>query len=350
MNRREVVKGMLALPALGLMGGCQQWFKKDPDRPTTGTKLCVILQGPFGVVLSKGKGYRVTAFVPKTDANDPLQHEFRFRSPTSAPCMAGYRYELLQKGLEITEQEPQVDRGFANVLFSVNKWVPDPDNYFVTLDLPAPDAITYLPPLVPALFDSGHDSGTRLGSVPLNHVLEYRVSNADDLRLRPKESQSCGTGDELKPWPSVKLLEKYKDLHQELRDEAEAPSSSQRPNVPRLLAQYSYVYFFGVGVPPNKKGALNLQDLMKQRVDHGVRFFNERLLPAIYQQGQVIPLGSKLKKLGKEALQCDTLQDDSSSQGIKPSVWQYSMPQPHLQTVASTENCTAPGATAFARS
>src|SRR5262249_15057430 len=164
--------------------------------------------------------YRVTAFVPKTGSND-LQHEFRFLGPWERPCTPG-RYELSGQGLETTEQEPQIDRGFVNVLFRLDnqkdKWTPEPNNYFVTLELPAPEAITYIPPLYPALFDSGHDSGTRLGSVPLSHVLEYRVRNADDLRLTPRQSQSCGAEINFKPWSSAQLLKNYKDMQQGMRD------------------------------------------------------------------------------------------------------------------------------------
>lgn len=350
MHRREVLKSMLALPALGLMGGCRQWFDRGHNPVPAGTKLCVILQGAFAVVLRKNKNYRVTAFVPKTDPKDPIKHEFRLQSPhvpALAPCEAGYHYELSERGLETTDQEPLIDRGFDNVLFSVNKWAPDPDNYFVMLDFPTPFAISYLPPLIPAAFDSGHDSATRLGSVPLNQVLEYRMRDVD-IQLKAKHANACGAAQDLKPWTSAELLEQYKAYHGEMQDQADEPAYSERSAVPRFLAQYSYFYFFGAGVQPMGAGSASPYRWKDLR-DHGVSFFNDRLLPAIYK-GQPIPPGSKVRKLGKGAVQCDQEQVESFSPVVRPAMWQYSMPQAHRLDVASTENCTSPTVIARANS
>jgi hypothetical protein len=135
------------------------------------------------------------------------------------------------------------------------------------------------------------------------------------------------------------MLKRYRDYQDSMPDQAMDHGLSQRRYVDRWLAQYSHIYFFGVGLHPDP----NPGRYWRENVDHGVRFFNEKLLPSIYLN-KPVPPGTKLIKVGRDALPCNQEQLNSSSPSIRPSVWQYSMPQPHLETVASTENCTAPGA------
>jgi hypothetical protein len=198
------------------------------------------------------------------------------------------------------------------------------------------------------LFDSDdNDLGGlgRLGSVPLNHVLEYRVRDADDVWLRSKKR--CASKDDKdrhdhQPLSSKKLLQEYERYHRQWPDQSEHPTLSQRSYVARLLERYAYVYFLGVGLRPER----DPYNHIGERADHGVSFFNDRLLPAIFQHGQRIPPGSKLKKVGRDVLPCGGGQSISSSPTLRPAVWQDSMSQPRLLTVASTENCSAPAATA----
>jgi hypothetical protein len=348
---------MVALPALGWMRAYEAQPYQGTSRPApSGKKLAVILQGPFAVVLRKSKGYRVTAFVPKTAPDDPARHEFRFLNPLEeplGPCSASYQFELLPNGLQATAGVPEIDPGFTNVEFSVNRWVPKPEEYFVMLDLPKPDDITYIPPLYPALFDSGHDTGgrsdrdsenmygARLGSAPMNHVLEYTLRDGDDVRLRQKQVENCGKAHDYPAVPHKKMLEEYERYQKSMPDQAEDPSLSQRPHFSRWMEAYSYIYFLGVGLHPYTGKGPFPQGEINARVTHGIRFFNERLLPAIYQ-GQPIPPGSKLVKLGMDALPC------GPSQHLKPGAWNDSFSQPRLLTVASTENCAAPGVTGTA--
>jgi hypothetical protein len=346
MNRREILKSIFTLSALSAMGGCRHDFRKDPRRPIpSGPKLAIILQGPFAVVLRKNGEHGVVAFVPKPDPGD-MQHEFRFLSPLSNALMTGcgsYRFFLPHHGLETLDREPDISHGFDNVRVTVDEWTPRPDDYFVTLELPSPERITYVPPLYPALFESGTSAPGRLGSAPLNHILEYTVRSADGVRLRQNPSGNCER-QEHPPVSVEDILQRYGKYHQEMPESPDA-SFSQRPYIAKLLAQYSFVYFIGVGVPPTQASS---PFSTRNRINHGIGFFNEKLLPAIYQL-QPIPPDAKLKKIGKDVLQCNTGQSEMSMPAIRPAIWQYSMPQPHLRYISSTENCTSPVAMGSSR-
>lgn len=330
MNRREILKSIFTLSALSAMGGCRHDFHKGTYKPPSGPKLAVILQGPFAVIMRKNGERGVFAFVPKTDPDD-LQHELRFLSPQSNALMTtcgSYQFTLLRHGLETVDREPDISRGFDNVRVTVDEWTPKPDEYLVNLELPLPERITYVPPLYPALFGGKNDPG-RLGSAPVNYILEYTVRSADDVHLRQDPSGKCER-QEHRPVPVKDLLQNYEKYHQETPDPD--ASFSQRRYIAELLTRYSFVYFLGVGVPP-PPGPFSMQ--------HGIRFFNTKLLPAVYQK-QTVPPDAQLKKIGKEVLQCNTGQSEMSGPAIRPAVWQYSMPQPHLRYVSSTENCTSP--------
>jgi hypothetical protein len=79
-------------------------------------------------------------------------------------------------------QGKTIYHGFDDVRFFLQKWVPDLDNYFVMLDLPCPDNITFMPPVYPALFESRPESVTRFGSSPLTQVLLIRGCFAQSIR------------------------------------------------------------------------------------------------------------------------------------------------------------------------
>jgi hypothetical protein len=303
-------------------------------------KLGIILQGPFGVVVRNYDEHRITAFVPKTSQTDRLEHEFRFLSPNREPlepCSAAYQFELQQKGLRTAQHSATIDRGFDDVRFPLKKWVPDPDNYFVMLDLPHPDNITFIPPIYPALFESGQQSGERFGSAPLNYVLEYTVEEADSIRVNLKQGMSCSGTQDHPPLSSRELQEEYERYEHGTRDQAEVPFLSQRLQINHWLSQYSHLYFFGVGLHPY----MGHGPMPPDRLEHGVNFFNNKLLPAIHQD-QTIPPGAKLKTVGMNAFEHATMQSETPSIGLRQAIWNRSIPQARFRTVSSPENCTSP--------
>jgi hypothetical protein len=289
--------------------------------------------------MRQNKGYRVNAFVPQTAKGDDLPHEFRFRSPRNliTTCKAGYRFELLRKGLETSCREPYVDRGWDDVYFSVDEWAPDFEKYFVSVELPVPDAISYIPPLYPVMFQDN-----RRSYAPLTHVLEYRMDDADDVRLHTNHSPDCGKNKNVfsdRPLPAEELSEEYKALFLYQRDQAEDPTFSQRRYIFRCLEKYARVFFLGVGLQPGKYNDM-------QVMDHVVRFFNKQLLPAIFQHRQP-PYGPELLTVGRSALPWG-LGQPGPSPTLTSAVLQYPMQRPHLQDVVSNENCSAPAATVIA--
>jgi len=312
-----------------------------PSRSAPGAKkLGIILQGPFGVVIRNYESRGVTAFVPKTSKDDGIHHEFRFLSPYREPLESSsstYHMRLLPRGLRATKSPVTIDRAFDDVRFSVKRWVADPDDYFVMLDLPRPDNITFIPPVNPAIFESGQPPATRFGSAPLTQVLEYTIQDADDIRVTPLQSRNGGKTEDQRPLTLGEMQEQYDAYEKATPDQAETPSLSQRPLLKRWMAQYSHLYFFGVGAHPH----MGEGSISPSLAEHGVRFFNNRLLPAIYQN-QAVPKGSNLVRIGKEVLDCTT-QSELPASGVRPAVWEPSMPHARLLTVSSTENCTSPG-------
>src|SRR5205809_1628716 len=142
MNRRELLTGLLALPAAGALTACTR--KHDDEISKKITTLRIILQGPFAVVLEKNGGRRIKAFVPYDEGE---KHEFYLQSPLeqmarpSTACRVGYQFELPDDGLEASRHVPYVDRGFDDVNLTVNGWTPSLKDYFVYLDLPVPQVI-----------------------------------------------------------------------------------------------------------------------------------------------------------------------------------------------------------------
>src|SRR5262245_8770303 len=72
MNRRRLIKTMLAAPVVAALGGCTSEKENVNASPTPavpssrGGTLKVILHGPFVVVID-AEGHRVKAFLPYDD-------------------------------------------------------------------------------------------------------------------------------------------------------------------------------------------------------------------------------------------------------------------------------------------
>lgn len=347
MNRRKLLKGLLATPALSLMSGCRD--RLDPHASKT-TTLRIFLMGPFFVVMVKDQGYRVKVFVPY---DRERKHELRLQNPMqpvprpTTSCRVGYQFTLPDHGLLATSDRPYIDHGFDDALLSVDQWTPRPEEYFVALDLPTPHAIGYVPPLYPVQFSPGGNRQSDYARVPLNHVLEYKMVDADDVRMQKKQLEWCGKEvrsekrEELKPLTCDELYRDYQAYWNEDPDD-ETPPLDQRPYMKNEYASCSFrTFFLGVGLPPESKS----NDYLAYLEEHGVEFYNEKLLPSFYQN-QPIPRGKKLVRVGKDAVApCRTDGSAALTPGLQPAVWQYSMPGPHLQYVTGTDNCMAPGGT-----
>lgn len=330
MKRRELLRGLFALSAAGVLNGCREGEKGDHDRePKTPAILKVVLQGPFAVVLKKKEErYSVSAFIPPDS-----QHQFRFQLPskegvqTAAPS---YHFTLGDDGLVITGRRPYIDHGMDDFFFDFGKY-PEPDT-FVAIDLPAPDLMTFIPPTEPVVFQGG-----KVGFAPLNHVLEYKISDEKKVLLHSTE-----LGDR-KPLPFSELFNGHKEhTHGEQEYKDKKGHGPQNPHTQDELGQPSepevFTYFLGVGVPPfPDPHAMSDADA----VQHGLDFFNHKLVPLFPNSKNLKPL-TEIRNYGDPCTPMRKTTTGIPPSRIRPAVLRESMSKPKLLLVSAAEDCRAP--------
>ena len=183
MRRRDVLKGLATVPALSVFGSAldDDKRKKAPGKGPAGI-LRLILNGPFALVLEEKKPDRITFFCPKDEqrlhrfyVNWQLKDDGKDQSHV-------FHFELPPDGLEYSKKHPYLDQCFKDITFTTDLW--KKQEYFVTLELPIPDSIGFISPLEPVIFE-----GNRHGLMPLNNVLEYRMSDPDDVKLVSKNER-----------------------------------------------------------------------------------------------------------------------------------------------------------------
>lgn len=329
MNRRRLLHAMAALPFAGAFAGCKA---SPPGTEKAEGTLKLILHGPFGVViLRRGDRYRVNAFVPR----DPEKlHEFRFRTPTylvgSEAQGKSYRFELQNEGLELSSRPPYIDTGFDDFnLQHIGEWEPQPEKYFVFLDLPAPDLITFMPPAEGVLLKDG-----KIARMPLDHVLEYRTREPKEVRLESREVGRQG------PLSCAELMQEYRK-HWEQSPMHRQQQPSQRKSIEDEMARcdnYPVTWlYFGVGLPEGK-----YSDPAED--SHGVRFFNQVLLPSFphaFPNADARERFELQKILGYNQFcpPCTpNYKPSASPTGFRPADY-----QPHLQMVSSADDCKIGG-------
>jgi hypothetical protein len=168
MKRRDLMKGLLALPLTKLMSG-QTVCKNSGACTPTGNPLLVVFEGPFAVVLNKPSPSStsvtgVTVLVPKDPAHlfalngVPLnanQHHFKFTSGGLAP-----------------NTQVCVDTVFKDFCVPTTNFQCPATNRFVEiLNLPCPRRILARH-AIQVQFQSGDP-----GCMPLDHILEYDIAD-----------------------------------------------------------------------------------------------------------------------------------------------------------------------------
>ena len=206
MDRRDLLRGLLAMPIASTLGAGQHKAKGSsyPPRPAASGKLSVVVDGAFAIVVQKDRGSRIRIFTPREE-ND--KHQFYFfddpkrrdhKGPLRPqPTNRVYNFELSSEGLR-TQTEPEIDTGLASFNVRTDEWCQK--DYFVTIDLPVPKRITFTPPPAPVKFRH-HD---RHGCMPVNHVLEYDVTDQSKVRMMLGE-------DLIGPTPCAELIRRYQD-------------------------------------------------------------------------------------------------------------------------------------------
>jgi hypothetical protein len=344
MNRRSVLRGLAAFPIASALAGCHREDGKNDDGQSdkgkskspehSGVrKLRVILMGPFAVVQQKDRNYRIKAYVPFDDERlHERKHEFRFPGPLSLEKKhESYQFTLQVESLK-TPGPAYVDSGFAGFNVELPEWKP-PSDAFVSLDLPAPDVISFLPPPEWVLFEPSDQfpQGQNI-ALPLNHVLEYTLKEGCDVKLVSKQLDHDATPLSCDDLHQQSIAYEKKSGHPESQ-------SSLYPLMDQTLTRCSQsnvcTFFLGVGLSP--------EDASSSWGDyHALKFFNDKLLPSLY--GAKIPQGKRIVKL--KASPCASSGGMMMSPAFIPAVQRLPFPQARFVPVASTENCTAPGATA----
>jgi hypothetical protein len=337
MNRRDVLKGMVALPVVGALGGCHP---DDQHHPSRGSyTLNVILQGPFAVVVPKKGGdekdHKIRAFVPFDP--DSL-HEFRFQTLLDPPVDSEnshtphktHEYGLSADGLEENERSPYIDHGFDDFTIDTGKWEPKRKEYFVFVELPVPDVITFLPPAEGVLFEAG---GT--GMMPVNHVLEYRVRDMSKVQFR-------SDGKKYSPLSCSDLYAQYEKYWSQLSAEDQASILSHHPHAKEELTRCSTsdvsAFFFGVGL---NRGKARLGEFNEKAKAHAIKFFNETLLRSFPNAPNLAK--KRLRAIGEYGQPCQPSGQVTASPMVMPAVFRNSGPQPRLQMVTSVEDCRSGG-------
>jgi hypothetical protein len=230
MNRRDLLKGLTALPLGYALKTLSPALAVTGCPPTHLKFVQVMLSGPFAVVLQtdgSGNVTNVIAFAPMADNGE---HFFSVNgsNPDNSKVL---KLALPADGLILSGGKISfIDPGFSD--FSVHETLNNIkfDNPFVRVDLPCPDEIIFSDR--PA---TGHFKSSSPFSLPLNHVLLYRVDHG------PNQDQD----------PIIKMTS---DLLGDI-----------------CLDKASDAFVIEVGQRKGTPGA----------TAHAVKFFNEKLLPRL---------------------------------------------------------------------
>jgi hypothetical protein len=341
MNRRDILKGIFALPVVGTLGGCWRDHEHHPSHPPArGGTLKIILQGPFAVVVHRErageKNEKLIAFVPF----DPeRRHEFRFRTPMNLVDSENHqtqrkthKFNLLTDGLEENGRLAYIDHGFDDVTIHTGEWRPRPENYFVFIELPMPSVISFIPPAEGVLFE-----GNETGMMPVNHILEYKVRAMGDICLH-------GERERYSPLTCSDLYAEYERVWSQRLDKAEdlpSPRANIKDELTRCSDSDVSTLFFGVGLDRGDKPE---GEFGRIAGDHAVRFFNDALLPSFPNSPDI--RRKRLVAIGNYGQPCRSTKAATGSSMMMPAVFRGADPQPRLQMVTSVENCRAGGVVA----
>jgi hypothetical protein len=171
MHRREVLKGLAALPFAGILAGC------DPDKPDKERHVVEVhLEGAFALVIQENKNNSIIAFSPRPPTGE-AEHQFYLngsRTPENTTKPLNFTFSL---GKGDGDRKLQIDPGLKDFHFTTENW--RIGNSLVTLELPAPTEVTFSGHRSPVTFQSDH----RKGFIPSNHILRYELHGGAQPKL-----------------------------------------------------------------------------------------------------------------------------------------------------------------------
>ena len=253
---------LLAVPVLlgiSMLSACRHRDDRhDPDTPPATIK--VLINGPFAIVRPKTDPSKIIVFTPR----DPHGiHVFYVNDlANSHDGGKNYHFTLLPDGVKAASSLT-VDPYLADFTAEIAEW--KDDEYFVRIELPVPEKITFAPPLNPVTFENGSR-----GYMATNFVLEYRMTEPEKVNVK---SPDLGG---VHPLKISELQEQYAklcgmaDVGKRFHDSC----IEIRNMLEQCAGPKSKVLFFGVGLPLEKQSKLNYYE----ESEHAVYFFNEVLL------------------------------------------------------------------------
>lgn len=160
MHRRDLLKAMVAAPLIAGIAGCK------PNEEEKHEVLEVYLEGAFALVVRHDQADSLLAFSPRTKSA-PL-HEFHFNGSLAAYDTSKTRSFTLSLEGRDRRVRPEISPGLKDFVFESEKW--RIGDSLVTIDLPAPDQITFYGDRSPVKFSAGRNA-----LMPRNRILRYEL-------------------------------------------------------------------------------------------------------------------------------------------------------------------------------
>jgi len=345
MDRRALLKGLLALPVASALDGTKYAHAQVPSPaqvPSSAVTLRIVFDGAFAIVVQADSQSRVRAFTPIDTTG---MHEFRvFGSQLEHTCKDGeitsntqrYNFTLMPHGLKPSSTRPTIDNCLRDFNVSTDLWCQS--RYFATIDLPAPRNITFMPPMAGVIFKNRGDRSkyeSNEGCMPSNHVLEYDVTDATKLQM---VWQQMKKDVEFRPITNDELWDRYRHGCEELGKEylkdheGDGPPQCYGPGIKEMRDRFSLfksgdlTFFFGVGLPAGSRDTA-----------HPIQFFNNRILESFPDLKDQLAISS----VGHRSPACTNKCKPAGAPGA--SLLRPAQPQGHLMNVSSVVDCHVAG-------
>lgn len=179
MHRRDVLKALATLPLATALLGCERDGNKEGKEHSN--TLEVHLDGAFAVVIQENKANSILAFSPRPQKGDE-PHQFYFNGyPKPENSQKSYHFKL-STGTRDRDSKVEISPGLSDFSFRTERW--RVGDSLLSIELPAPDRITFSGHRSPVRFLSDH----RRAFMPTNHILEYNLKDAKLPKLECSES------------------------------------------------------------------------------------------------------------------------------------------------------------------
>jgi hypothetical protein len=173
MNRRDFAKGLAALPFIGSVKSfasiCNSSCLSQPH------SLWVALEGPFAVVMDSST-HAITAFTPR----DNGEHLFAFNG-AGYDNKPAYNFTMTIENWPVPPMPPPslcVQNDSSPFCAENTEWK-DTKDYFITINLPAPNRII----VYDSVYGADMQDNTTTAPLPYAHVLEYDLNGNTPMMI-----------------------------------------------------------------------------------------------------------------------------------------------------------------------